>query len=151
MGYAWSIADNYANGRGHDLLFIAINRSLARSALLRKSSLQEGTYSGRSASIQLRLDARLRERLGLETLALNIKQKLHHIPFRYHILLALAAQPAAVAGFGQGAGFEQLGVAHGLGADKAALEIRVDDAGGLGAVMPAWIVQARVSFSPVVK
>ena len=46
--------------------------------------------------------------------------------------IGLSAQPAAVAGFGQGSGFEPLGVAVGLGADETALEIAVDHPGGLG-------------------
>lgn len=38
-----------------------------------------------------------------------------------------------------------------LGLDEAALEIAVDDAGGLGAFAPTGMVQARVSVSPLVK
>jgi hypothetical protein len=36
MGNAGSIADDYANWRGHNLLFLDINRNLAGSALIRK-------------------------------------------------------------------------------------------------------------------
>ncbi|GMA86091.1 hypothetical protein GCM10025868_13410 [Angustibacter aerolatus] len=38
-----------------------------------------------------------------------------------------------------------------LGLDEAALEVGVDDASGLGAVQPLWIVQARDSFGPAVR
>ena len=38
-----------------------------------------------------------------------------------------------------------------LGADEAALEIGVDHPAACGAVSPAWIVQARTSFTPAVK
>ena len=37
------------------------------------------------------------------------------------------------------------------GADEAAFEVGVDHAGGLGAVSPTWMVQARDFLHPAVK
>jgi hypothetical protein len=71
-------------------------------------------------------------------------------PSLHDVFLAFAR----LAGF-LGAGFALEGdvvvVGDGLGADEALLEIGVDDAGRLRALVPARMVQARASFGPTVK
>ena len=62
----------------------------------------------------------------------------HHVAVFHDVLLAFEAEGAAGAGFGFGAGFEQLIPMNGLGADEMMLQIGVDGAGrvdGLGAAL----------------
>ena len=67
------------------------------------------------------------------------------------IFLAFVAGLAGFLGADFAAKRDVVVIGDGVGADEAALEIRVDDAGGRGALVPRSIVQARVSFGPTVK
>ena len=83
--------------------------------------------------------------------SLHVEAELHDVAVLHDVVLALDPGLAGRAGLGDRAGLDQVVVADDLGLDEALLEVGVDDAGGLGAVAPLWIVQARDSFGPAVR
>src|SRR5699024_1972865 len=62
----------------------------------------------------------------------QIESPLHHVPITHHVVLALHTDPALGLGLSHGTGLHQLVEGDDLRLDEAALEVGVDDAGGLG-------------------
>ena len=68
-----------------------------------------------------------------------------------HIVLAFEPEFARLARAGLAAIGYIVVIGNGLGPDESLFEIRMDDAGRLGALVPCSIVHARASFGPAVK
>ena len=82
---------------------------------------------------------------------LHIKPKLDHVAVLHFVFLAFDPQLTRFTSLGLAAESGEVVVVNYFGGDEAAFEIGVNDAGGFGALAPAGMVQARVSFSPVVR
>ena len=76
---------------------------------------------------------------------------MQHVAVGDRLVLALQAELAGLPRARFASARDIIVVGDGLGADEALLEIGVDDAGRLGALVPFSTVQARASFGPTVK
>lgn len=70
-------------------------------------------------------------RLKKRFFGLYVKQEVHHIAVLHDIFLAFYAHFAGFFSFGFAAERDKIVVGNDLGADEAAFEVGVDDAGGL--------------------
>src|SRR5208283_1736502 len=68
---------------------------------------------------------------------LSTMSYVHHIPVLHDVLLAFQAEGATGAGFGFGAGFEQLVPVNGFRANEMMLQVGVDNARGIHRFRPA--------------
>ena len=80
--------------------------------------------------------------------SLHVEAEIDHVAVLDHVVLALAAQKALLLGGGHAAAGDHLTEIDGLRPDEAPLNIGVDLSGGLGALVPLRMVQARHSSSP---
>ena len=80
-----------------------------------------------------------------------VKPEQHHVAILHHIFLAFAADEALLFCRGHRAVGDQILIRNHLSADEAALKIRMDFSGCLGAFVPRLIVQARTSGLPAVR
>src|SRR5690349_23004463 len=64
--------------------------------------------------------------------ASHVEAELHDVAVRHDVVLALHADPTSLLGLEHGAGSDEVVEGDDLGLDEAALEVGVDDAGGLG-------------------
>src|SRR5262245_31311003 len=69
---------------------------------------------------------------GMRAQYSDVEPELDDVAVAHHVLLALDAHLAGGLGRGHRAGRHEVVVRHDLGLDEAALEVGVDDAGGLG-------------------
>ena len=76
---------------------------------------------------------------------------MQHVAVGDRVVLAFEAELARLARARLAPAGDIIRVGDGLGADEAPLEIGVDDARRLGALVPFSTVQARASFGPAVK
>ena len=105
-----------------------------------------------------RSDAESSERCGHRPLkivlykcCLNVKQEVDNVAVFHDVLLALTADQSLCLGCGHGAAGFHILKGNDLGPDEAPLEVRVDFAGGLGALVPFLMVHARHSSLPAVR
>ena len=82
---------------------------------------------------------------------LNVEQEVDDVAVLHDVVLALAADQALCLGGSHGAAGLHILKGNDLGADETPLEIGVDLAGGLGALVPLLMVQARHSSEPAVR
>ena len=81
----------------------------------------------------------------------DVEAELHDVAVGHHVVLALHADRPASLAFSMEPSGDEVVEGDDFGLDEAALEVGVDDAGGLGAVAPFVIVQARDSLGPAVR
>ena len=79
------------------------------------------------------------------------EEEVQHVAVLHPVGLAFRSHPAGLFRPLLAAEADEVVVGDGLGPDEAALEIAVDDAGGLRRRVPSGMVQARASFGPAVK
>ena len=82
---------------------------------------------------------------------LHVEPKDDHVSVPHDVVLALGTDEALVLAGLHGAVRDQVVVGDHLRPDEAPLEVRVDLSGGLGSLVPFWMVQARTSLGPAVR
>ena len=90
-------------------------------------------------------------RRGASARASDVETKVHHVALSHDVLLSFEAKSPGLFRTGLALVRHKILVADDFGADEAVLEIRMDDAGRLGAVDPVRTVQALTSLGPAVK
>ena len=84
-------------------------------------------------------------------LSSDVETKLDHVAVLHDVILSFDSQFAGFARLGEGAERDEIVEVDGFRGDEAALEIGMDHACGGRCLVAARMVQARVSFSPVVR
>src|SRR5699024_4299779 len=87
--------------------------------------------AGRRSSGDLRSQGGYRPAGRSASSGSHVELELHDVAVSHYVLLALLADLAVVTGLGHGAVLVQVGEADDLGLDEAALDVGVDDTGGL--------------------
>lgn len=87
----------------------------------------------------------------MRILVLHVEAEQDHIAVLHYIILAFHADQTLFTGSGQRALLQQILVVYYFCLDEASLEIGVDLAGCLSALVPILMVHALVSSSPAVR
>ena len=127
-----SYSTEFASGRGtEDFVFRVRGGSPVLVGYHINSMDLIGAPPPRSLSAS-RLDVEADRKRGTRPSFQTLKRNKQDVAVLDDIVLALGAHPARLLGAGLAAVADEILIGDGLGADEAALEIGVDDAGGLG-------------------